>query len=141
MIIYKTSPLLLHYSSVNTLFPIWKWHFYPPEIERIFPSHFIYSLPLSNLMKQPSTPSDVCLFLYQTFPPPLINTFHYQLEHHQCYYTWSNYYLFLPKYQSQFNPLSHPKTASFPTTFPSHNTLFWTTSILTGRYLERTGDS
>lgn len=141
MIIYKTSPLLLHYSSVNTLFPIWKWHFYPPKIERIFPSHVIYSLPLSNLMKQPSTPSDVCLFLYQTFSPPLINTFHYQLEHHQCYYTWSNYYLFLPKYQSQFNQLSHPKTASFPTTFPSHNTLFWTTSILTGRYLERTGDS
>lgn len=48
MIIYKTSPLLLHYSTVNTLFPIWKWHFYPPKIERIFPSHFIYSLPIQS---------------------------------------------------------------------------------------------
>lgn len=141
MIIYKTSPLLLHYLSVNTLFPIWKWHFYPPKIKRIFPSHFIYSLPIQSNKATLYTLWCLIFSFTKLLLPSLINTFHYQLEHHQYYYTWSNFYLFLPKYQSQFNQLSHPKTASFPTTFPSHNTLFWTTSILTGRYLERTGDS
>lgn len=100
---------------------------FPPEMTFLPKKSESSSLSLSTLSPSNEATlyilwSDVFLFLYQTLSPPLINTFHYQLEQHQhpLDQTSTSSFLNICPHPTQYHI---PKLPSL--IWPSHHTILY----------------